>query len=193
MGSLFLLQGIFPTQGSNPVSCIPGAFVTSWATRKALNTFLQQHRDDSTHGQEPNPGVPRCRWILYQLSLKGSPRILEWVAYPFSNGSFQSRNRTGVSYIAGGFFTNWAIRKAPKVSWLILINSQIMTTSKMSSIPQVLWLQEFPKFSYFKAQTIYIFPGGPNIWVLKLPKTKIKLYLSVLEVLSCFRFFFLIG
>ena len=36
MGSLSHLQGIFPTQGSNP-------------------------------------GLPHCRWILYQLSLKGSP------------------------------------------------------------------------------------------------------------------------
>ena len=33
-------------------------------------------------------------------------RILEWVAYPFSRGSFQPRNQTGVSFIAGGFFTN---------------------------------------------------------------------------------------
>ena len=33
-------------------------------------------------------------------------RILEWVAYPFSSGSSQPRNRTGVSCIAGGFFTN---------------------------------------------------------------------------------------
>ena len=31
-----------------------------------------------------NPGLPHCRWILYQLSHKGNPRILEWVAYPFS-------------------------------------------------------------------------------------------------------------
>ena len=27
-----------------------------------------------------NPGLPHCRWILYQLSHKGNPRILEWVA-----------------------------------------------------------------------------------------------------------------
>ena len=39
VGSLSLLQGIFPTQGSNP-------------------------------------GLPHCRQILYQLSHKGSPRIL---------------------------------------------------------------------------------------------------------------------
>ena len=44
-GSLSLLQGIFPTQESNP---------------------------DLLH----------CRQILYQLSHKGSPRMLEWVAYP---------------------------------------------------------------------------------------------------------------
>ena len=29
-----------------------------------------------------NPGLPHCRQILYQLSHKGSQRILEWVAYP---------------------------------------------------------------------------------------------------------------
>ena len=64
VGSLSLLQGIFPTQGSNP-------------------------------------GLPHCRRILYQLSHKGSPRILEWVAYPFSRGSSRPRNWTGASYIAG--------------------------------------------------------------------------------------------
>ena len=45
MGSLSLLQGIFPTQGLNP-------------------------------------GLLHSRQILYQLSHKGSPRILDWVAYP---------------------------------------------------------------------------------------------------------------
>ena len=74
VGSPSLLQGIFPTQGSNP-------------------------------------GLPHCRQILYQLSHKGSPRILEWVAYPFSRGSSWSRNQTTISCIAGGFFNNWAIRE----------------------------------------------------------------------------------
>jgi len=36
--------------------------------------------------------------------LKG--RILEWVAFPFSRGSSQSRDGTQVSHIAGRFFTN---------------------------------------------------------------------------------------
>ena len=57
-----------------------------------------------------NPGLPHCRQILYQLSQKGSPSILEWVAYPFSNRSSWPRNQTRVSCTAGRFFTNWAIR-----------------------------------------------------------------------------------
>ena len=47
IGSCSLLQGIFPTQGSNP-------------------------------------GLPHCRWILYQLSHKGSPREL---IFPTARGS----------------------------------------------------------------------------------------------------------
>ena len=63
-----------------------------------------------------NPGLPHCRQILYQLSHKGSPKILEWVAYPFSRGSSQPRNQTRVSCIAGGFFTNWTIKEAQRES-----------------------------------------------------------------------------
>ena len=37
-------------------------------------------------------------------------RILEWVAFPLSRGSSRPRNQTRVSCIAGGFFTNWALR-----------------------------------------------------------------------------------
>ena len=39
-------------------------------------------------------------------------RILEWVAFPFSSGSSQPRDRTQVSCIAGRFFTSWATREA---------------------------------------------------------------------------------
>ena len=54
-------------------------------------------------GDLPNPGIepglPHCRWILYHLSHQGSPRILKWVAYPFSGGSSWPRN-SRVSCIA---------------------------------------------------------------------------------------------
>ena len=48
---------------------------------------------------ESNPGLLHCRRILYCLSHQGSPRILEWVAMPFSRGSSQPRNQTQVSCI----------------------------------------------------------------------------------------------
>ena len=105
VGSLSLLQGIFPTQGSNP-------------------------------------GLPHCRWILYQLSnhaaaaaksLQSCPTlcnpmdytihgilqagILEWAAFPFSRGSSRPRDRTQVSCIAGRFFTSWATGKPRSSFW----------------------------------------------------------------------------
>ena len=47
-------------------------------------------------------------------------RILEWVAFPFSRGSFQPRDRTQVSCIAGRFFTIWATREAQlQESWVL--------------------------------------------------------------------------
>ena len=64
----------------------------------------------STQGS--NLGLPHCRWILYQLSHQGSPRILEWVAWTFSRGSSWPRNWTRVSCITSGFFTSWATREA---------------------------------------------------------------------------------
>ena len=48
-----------------------------------------------------------CPWIL-------QARILEWVAIPFSRGPSGPRDRTRVSCVAGGFFTIWATRGAPK-------------------------------------------------------------------------------
>ena len=66
--------------------------------------------------QRLNQSFLHCRWILYQLSHQGSPRILGWIAYPFYSGFSWSRNWTRVSCIAGGFFTNLAIREA-HIDW----------------------------------------------------------------------------
>ena len=54
-------------------------------------------------------------WSLPGSSVHGilQARILEWVVILFSRGSSQPRDQTQVSCIAGGFFTNWATRKAP--------------------------------------------------------------------------------
>ena len=66
--------------------------------------------------QGSNPGLQHGRWMLYQLSHKGSSGILEWVAYLFCSGSAQPRNQTRIFCIAGGFLTNWAIRETLELS-----------------------------------------------------------------------------
>ena len=65
--------------------------------------------------QESNPGLLHGRRILYHLSHQGSPRILEWVAYPFSRGTFWTRNWISVSCIADRFLTSWATQAALQV------------------------------------------------------------------------------
>ena len=77
-----------------------------------VDSYAISHLQGIFHTQESNPGLLHCRWILYQLNHKGSPRTLEWVAYPVSRGSSPPRSRTRVSCNTGLFFTNWAIRKA---------------------------------------------------------------------------------
>ena len=48
-------------------------------------------------------------------------RILEWVAISFSRGSSQPRNQTGVSCIAGRFFTSWATSYNIRLYWILNI------------------------------------------------------------------------
>ena len=67
-------------------------------------------------GYLPNPGIeprsPALQADSLHLSHQGSPRILEWVAYPFSRVSSQLKNWTTDFGIAGRFFTSWATREA---------------------------------------------------------------------------------
>ena len=118
------------------VSCTAGWFMLCLVTQSCLtlcNSVDCSPAGSSVHGDSPgkntwvgghallqgvfptqglNPGLPHCRQILDHLSHPGSPRMLEWVAYPFSRGTSQPRNQTRVSCIAGRFFTGWATREA---------------------------------------------------------------------------------
>ena len=53
-----------------------------------------------------------CDPVDYTVHQILQARILEWVAFPFSRGSSQPRDRTQISCIAGRFFTRWATREA---------------------------------------------------------------------------------
>ena len=59
--------------------------------------------------------------------------IQEWVAFPFSRGSSGSRNQTEVSYIASGFFTNWAIREYEEKWHMSRAQEELCSTMDSSS------------------------------------------------------------
>ena len=92
--------------------CPPGSSVHGDSSEKNTGVGCHAFLQGIFPTQGLNPGLPHCRWILYHLSYQGSPRILEWVAFPFSRESSQLRSQTRVSCISGGFFTSWATREA---------------------------------------------------------------------------------
>ena len=116
VGSLSLLQASLPTQGRTPGLPRCGRILVCLLACSLAASFRTLGWTPSCPGIVPTlaVGLPStCRQIPHQLSHQGSPRILEWVVYPFSSGSSRHRNRTEVSCIAGRFFTNWAMREAP--------------------------------------------------------------------------------
>ena len=83
VGSLLLLQQIFPTQEPN------------WGLLHCRQMCLTLW----------NPMNYTVHGIL-------QARILEWIVVPFSRGSSQPRDQIQVSLIVGRFFTSWATRES---------------------------------------------------------------------------------
>ena len=135
-----------PDPGIEPMSpatlALTDRFLTTRATRKACVETLSHiwlfetawavpsmafSRPEYWNGQPfpspgdlPNPGIELRSLTLQadslQLSHRGGPRILEWVAYPFSSWSSQPRNWTRVSCIAGidSLPTEWSGKPVEK-------------------------------------------------------------------------------
>ena len=76
--------------------------------------------------QGSNPGPPHYRWILYQPSLEGSPRILECVAVPFSSRSSQPRNELGSPTLQADSLPTELWGKFADSNWNLPITSEIL-------------------------------------------------------------------
>ena len=103
VGSLFLLQGIFPIQELNQGLLHCRQIPYQLTTREAQIMTVQFSLVAQSCPTLCNP---------VDCSLPGSSvhgiiqaRILEWVAISFSRGSSRPGGRTQVSCFAGGFFT----------------------------------------------------------------------------------------
>ena len=77
------------------VSCLAGRFFTTEPPGKPCGMKVKVTQSFPT----------LCDVMDYTVHGILQARILEWVAFPFSNGSSWPRNWTGVSYIEGRFFT----------------------------------------------------------------------------------------
>ena len=69
----------------NPMDCSPpGSSVHGDSPGKNTRVGCHALLQGIFPTQGLNPGLTHCRQILHHLSHQRSPRILEWVAYPFS-------------------------------------------------------------------------------------------------------------
>ena len=90
-------------------------------------------------------------------------RTLEWVAFPFSSRPSWPRNQTGVSGIAGRFFTNWATiciepHKTPD-------SQSNLKKEQQSWSHHVPWFQRYSKL-YYQAvanETVWYWPTSRHI------------------------------
>ena len=113
--------------------------------------------------------MSNIRQILYQLSHKGSPRILEWVPYPFSSRSSRPRNQTKVSCNAGRFFTkkpNWAIREA-SVFFRTMIN--MLQEISHFSVYKILYSKRVPWWLRWQRICLQCRKPRCDPWVRNIP------------------------
>ena len=136
-------------------------------------------------GDLPNPRInprsPHCRQILYK-SHQRSPRILEWVAYPFSSGSSRPRNETGVFCIAGSLY-QLSYQRSPQniklsvvkvsVTQLCLTLCDLMDCCALESLSLEFWGQEYWSGLLFPSEgdlpDLGIEPRYPTLQVVSLP------------------------
>ena len=108
--------GIKSTSLMSPA--LAGGFLTTSATWEAMVRNNCPAEGDMKLKFKVAPWCPTlCDSMDYTVHGILRARTLEWAAFPFSRGSSRPRNRTRVSCIAGGFFTNWAIKEAQKEIW----------------------------------------------------------------------------
>ena len=116
VGCHFLLQMIFPTQGSNPgfLHCRQILYQLSYKESPVESGTWSEVKWSEVAQSCPTLCDPM------DCSLPGSSVhgifqaiVLEWVAISFSRGSSQPRDWTWVSLIVDRCFTIWATREVP--------------------------------------------------------------------------------
>ena len=88
----------------------PGKPIYSLDLKKSIKGYESTVRWRDTESKVKVKAAQSCLTLCDPMKIAHGilqARILEWVAVPSSRGSFQPRDQTQVSDIAGGFFTSW--------------------------------------------------------------------------------------
>ena len=76
-----------------------------------------------------NPCLPRCRQILYHLSHQGTPKILEWVTYPFFRRAYDPGIKPGLLHCRWILY-QLSYQGSPKNMWYIYTMEYYSATKK---------------------------------------------------------------
>ena len=117
-------------------------------------------------------------------------RILEWVAFPFSRGSSQTRDQTQISCIAGRFFTSWATREFQEYSSGLpaLLQGIFLTQESNWGLLHCRWIlyqpsyQEWPSIYLSIDQLIYLSNLSINWSIYLIYLSNLSIYLSNLSI-----------
>ena len=137
VGSVSPLQWIFPTQETEPVSCIAGGFFTNWAMREDIYIYVCvcvcMCVCVCSDAQSCLTFCDSMDCSLLHPSVCGilQARILQWVVISSPRRSSWPRDKTWisyiscVSYIAGRFFTTMPPGKPINICVCIYTHTQI--------------------------------------------------------------------
>ena len=179
----FLLQGIFPTQGSN--LGFPHCRQTLYhLSHQGILQFRNSSEkwSISCHEKVKALVVQSCPTLFDPMdcsppgsSIRGilHTKILDWVSISFSRGSSWLRDQTQVSHIAGRLFTIWATREfCNSEKWSIYCHiskqrSQLSATAALQTDFWVLrpfrWKEHLRFGSHQPAVSPYGDPQGSSI------------------------------
>ena len=135
-----------------------------------------------------NPGLPHCRKILYPLSHQESPRILEWVAYPFSRWCYSSSQRECPHMDCHSILKTWLRTVSVEDTWRICCLSIFWTTGCRSSVssPQISSVcSSHPKGLPQESRFLSFIKKSEDLAILGLHSYKAKITWGWIKYMAC--------
>ena len=136
---------------------------------RIIGCFLQSLKSESeSHSVMSDFLPPHGLYTVHEIL---QARILEWVAFPFSRGSSQPRDKTQVSHTAGGFFLPAEPQGKPK-------NTGVGSLFRLQGIFPDPGIE--PGYPALQADSLSSYQGSPDtvLWRSQNPTIVLQLQIS---------------